>query len=81
MFKLVNIVLISLMSLTSAQQVLDETKSSKKCRVLSLSGGGAKGAYEAGVLKTVTEMLSSEEAFYDVVSGVSVGSINAALLA
>jgi len=48
---------------------------------LSLSGGGAKGAYEAGVIKTVTELLSAEESYYDVVSGVSVGAINTALIA
>ena len=75
----IKLIVLSLFSVTHAQQVLDST-ATRKCHVLSLSGGGAKGAYEAGVLKTVTDMLSAEEAHYDVVSGVSVGSINAALL-
>ena len=46
--------------------------------MLSLSGGGAKGAYEVGALHQLTRMLKSPESHYDVVSGVSVGSINAA---
>jgi NTE family protein len=42
-----------------------------------MSGGGAKGAYAAGVLKGVFENLKGDEGEYDVLSGVSVGSINA----
>ena len=49
----------------------------KRCRLLSLSGGGAKGAYAVGVLKGVLENLEGDEGEYDVLSGVSVGSINA----
>ena len=29
----------------------------KKCRVMSLSGGGSKGAYEAGVIQTIANTL------------------------
>lgn len=50
----------------------------KKCRVLSLAGGAAKGAYEAGALHQLVTMLDEPESHYDVISGVSVGSINAA---
>lgn len=46
----------------------------KRCKVLSVSGGGSKGAYEVGVIKGVVEYLEDQ---YDVYSGVSVGSINA----
>jgi len=48
------------------------------CRILSMSGGGSKGAYEAGVIHTMfnTGILPPSENQYDVVSGVSVGAIN-----
>jgi CRP/FNR family transcriptional regulator, cyclic AMP receptor protein len=45
-------------------------------RALVLSGGGARGAYEAGVVTALCE----REAF-DIVSGTSIGAINAALTA
>lgn len=45
-------------------------------RALVLSGGGAHGAYEAGV---ASALLSREQ--YDVICGVSIGAINAALIA
>lgn len=49
----------------------------KKCRALVLEGGGDKGSYQVGVLKAFVENLPKEEVAYDVVTGVSVGSINA----
>jgi predicted acylesterase/phospholipase RssA len=45
-------------------------------RALVLSGGGALGAYEAGVAKA---LLARES--YDLICGVSIGAINAALIA
>ena len=48
------------------------------CRVLSLSGGGSKGAYEVGVVNSVIKTLEAPDNHYDVVSGVSVGGINTA---
>ena len=42
-----------------------------------MSGGGSKGAYAVGVMATVVDMLEHHENKYDVISGVSVGSINA----
>jgi predicted acylesterase/phospholipase RssA len=45
-------------------------------KALVLSGGGAHGAYEAGV---ATSLLERER--FDVVCGVSIGAINAALIA
>ena len=51
-----------------------------KCRALALRGGGTKGAYEVGALKALTDMLDPLETQYDVVVGVSVGAINAAIL-
>lgn len=49
---------------------------------LVLSGGGARGAYQAGVIKALEEILRSKEGFpFDIVCGVSAGSINASALA
>jgi predicted acylesterase/phospholipase RssA len=50
------------------------------CRALSLSGGGSKGAYEVGVLHQLARQLNGTDAQYDVISGISVGSLNAGAL-
>ncbi len=47
---------------------------------LVLSGGGARGAYEVGVLKYVYEHLG-DLARFDIISGSSVGAINAGFVA
>ena len=49
----------------------------EKCYVLALEGGGDKGAYQAGVLKGMMNKLEKEKRPYDIVTGISVGSINA----
>lgn len=48
-----------------------------------LGGGGARGAYEAGVLAGIVDVLGSDCpcALFDVICGTSVGAINAAWLA
>ncbi len=49
---------------------------------LVLSGGGARGAYEAGVLQGLNEALGhSSEPRFRVIAGTSVGAINAAWMA
>lgn len=51
---------------------------------LVLSGGGTRGAYEAGVIKGITEVLGrapSDPAPFNVFTGTSVGAINATYLA
>lgn len=49
---------------------------------LVLSGGGARGAYQAGVIKALHDILKPMEKFpFDVLCGVSAGSINASGLA
>ena len=48
-----------------------------KWRILALEGGGDKGSFQVGVLKAFAEVLKTKEMEYDVVTGVSVGSINA----
>jgi NTE family protein len=46
-----------------------------------LSGGGARGAYEAGVVAGIMEVLRPKQAPFDILCGTSVGALNAAYLA
>jgi predicted patatin/cPLA2 family phospholipase len=46
-----------------------------------LSGGGDKGSYQAAVLKTLIDNLPPKEVTWDVVTGVSAGTLNGAALA
>jgi predicted patatin/cPLA2 family phospholipase len=48
--------------------------STESCRVLSLSGGGVYGAFEAGV---VSNLVENNNITWDIITGVSAGSINA----
>lgn len=50
-------------------------------KALYLAGGGARGAYQAGVLKAISHILQVKQLPFDTISGVSVGSINAVVLA
>lgn len=47
---------------------------------LYLSGGGARGAYQAGALKAIGEILNTKTLPFNIISGTSVGTINAAIL-
>lgn len=47
---------------------------------LYLAGGGARGAYQAGVLKALAEILDVKNIPFTLISGVSVGSVNAGVL-
>jgi NTE family protein len=57
-------------------------------RALVLQGGGALGAYEAGVVKALCEKLMEEDKqkgivdrpLFDIVAGSSIGAVNAAIL-
>ena len=46
------------------------------CRILALSGGGAHGAFQAGVIKN----LNDKGTKWDIITGVSAGAINALAL-
>ncbi len=48
---------------------------------LILSGGGARGAYQAGVLRGISEIFAEQPPKLDIITGVSAGAINAAYLA
>ena len=53
----------------------------KQCKVLALSGGGDKGAYEAGVVSGLVNNLPGANVTWDVVTGISAGAINSAAIA
>ena len=55
--------------------------SNKKCTALILPGGGARGAYQVGVLKAIDELRGNSKNPFPVVCGTSAGAINAAVLA
>lgn len=48
---------------------------------LVLPGGGARGAYQVGVLKAIAALMSADRLPFPVVAGISVGSINAVAIA
>lgn len=48
---------------------------------LVLSGGGARGAYQVGVLKALAEVVPENAQPFDIITGVSVGALNAVVLA
>ena len=48
---------------------------------LILPGGGARGAYQVGVLKGISKILGSENNPFPIICGTSAGAINAAVLA
>lgn len=58
--------------------------SSSKRLAIVLSGGGARGAYEVGVLSYIFDELAAsrqQRIFVDIVCGTSVGAVNSAFLA
>jgi NTE family protein len=62
---------------------MSETKREKQ-RALVFQGGGALGAYEAGVYRqlynTLSDQIKEEENIFDIVAGTSIGAINAAII-
>jgi NTE family protein len=48
---------------------------------LYLAGGGARGAYQAGILKAISKILNVKKLPFAMVIGTSVGSLNAAIMA
>ena len=65
-------------ALAFAGSVQGEVASDKKCRALSLMGGGVKGNYETGVLQSLYDHSPEGEVAWDVTTGVSIGAINTA---
>ncbi|OMJ79592.1 hypothetical protein SteCoe_20362 [Stentor coeruleus] len=54
---------------------------SDKCYTLSMEGGGSHGAYEAGVLWSFATYIPAEERAWDIITGISAGSLNARVCA
>jgi NTE family protein len=52
-----------------------------KSTALILPGGGARCAYQVGVLKAINELLAEDTSPFGVICGTSAGAINAAVLA
>ncbi len=48
---------------------------------LTLPGGGARAAYQAGVLRGISDICSFEESPFQIISGISAGAINGMWLA
>ena len=65
--------LFSLLALAAAKN--------ERCLGIVLRGGANKGSYEAGAIYKLVRNLPREEVQYQVVSGISVGALNAAHLA
>ena len=55
--------------------------SAKNCTALILPGGGARGAYQVGVLKAICELQGCSKNLFPVICGTSAGAINAAVIA
>ena len=51
-------------------------KAGKTCNALVMSGGGSNGAWEAGVIWGLVHYGNADDYRWDLVSGVSAGSIN-----
>jgi NTE family protein len=61
---------------------MDHASRAKPCLGLILSGGGARAAYQVGVLKAIAELLPPDSPNpFPVICGTSAGAINAAALA
>jgi NTE family protein len=54
---------------------------SSKCTAIILPGGGARCAYQVGVLKAIAELVEDDANPFPVICGTSAGAINAAVLA
>lgn len=48
---------------------------------LVLTGGGARAAYQAGVIRALAEMWPEKKSPFNIITGISAGSVNACLLA
>lgn len=71
---LLNLLVLSVITISSRVVLA----SKDQCLALVLKGGANRGSYEAGVIEAFVENLPPEEVQYDVVTGISVGALNAA---
>ena len=72
-------IIIGSLSLCMSITLAASAKAAKSCKALAMSGGGAKGAFEAGALYGLIMNDEDKSKYaYDVVTGVSAGAINTA---
>ena len=58
-----------------------QAASQETCNALVMSGGGTNGAWESGVLWGLINYGNADDYKWDVVTGVSIGSVNSAYMA
>ena len=68
-----------ILSLATMATTVNGLSPDGKCRVLAMRGGGVHGSFEIGVLKAFVERLDPLEVHYDILSGVSIGALNAGI--
>lgn len=73
--------LICLLILSASSLDIKKEKKQTECLALALQGGGDMGAFQIGAFKGFVDRLRPEQVRYDVITGVSVGSINAGAIA
>ncbi len=66
---------------TDVREVSTTPPSAAGRTALVLSGGGARAAYQVGVLKALAELFPQERPPYDIIVGTSAGAVCAAVLA
>lgn len=64
--------MISLIALSA----LFYQSSAQTCKAITLSGGGSRGPYEAGVLWALANLSNPDQINWNVVSGISAGALN-----
>ena len=68
-------------TIAAAALITETADAAKSCRALAMSGGGSKGAFEAGAMWGLLKTDPNPEKYmWDVVTGVSAGSLNAAIV-
>lgn len=66
-----------LLSLIGMTLTTNANESMDRCLAVAMSGGGSRGAYEAGAMSGIYNAVSDKTSLeWDVVTGVSAGSIN-----
>lgn len=76
MYKYLSLAVIVSAQFLSHEDANDDVDFGNKCHALALSGGGSHGSYEAGVLWSLVKGKPNDFK-WDVITGVSAGSINA----
>ena len=71
---------LAIASLAAEHTVMGATETQESCLALALNGGGAKGAYQSGVIYGFMHDGNPDDFQWDVVSGISGGAINTGAL-